>query len=247
MPSPPQRTGPFRALSLAYRAVTARSIHKSAIRPQDCIPMGCDAGDMDPTRHRLLARALALSYFSVAWGLVAGAWTITAGLLAGSLGVLGLGLNVLADVAGSIGLVWRFGVERRDPARGLRAEARASMVVAGALSLVAITLTIAAINDLVAGSAPEHSVQAMISAGVSAIVLAPLGLSKRRVGTALHSHALKGDGTLSAMGAALGVLALLGLLADHFFAWWWADRVAALAVAAVAAAESIRVVRMRPD
>jgi divalent metal cation (Fe/Co/Zn/Cd) transporter len=209
--------------------------------------MGGEASYVDPIRARLLARALALSYFSVAWGLVAGAWAVTAGLLAGSLGVLGLGLNVLADVAGSIGLVWRFGVERRDPARGLRAEARASMVVAGALSIVAITLTIAAINDLASGSTPEHSVLAMISAGVSAIVLAPLGLAKHRTGTALDSHALKGDGTLSAIGAALGVLALLGLLADQFLGWWWADRAAALAVAAVAAAEAIRVVRMRPD
>ena len=61
--------------------------------------------DPDPARDLLLERALRLSYFSVAWGLVAGAWAITAGLLAGSLGVLGLGLNTLADVAGSIGLV----------------------------------------------------------------------------------------------------------------------------------------------
>ncbi|HVA07446.1 MAG TPA: hypothetical protein VNG12_11970 [Acidimicrobiales bacterium] len=209
--------------------------------------MGDDAGDVNPIRQRLLKRALALSYFSVVWGLLAGAWAVTAGLLAGSLGVLGLGLNVLADVAGSVGLVWRFGVERRDPARGLQAEGRASMVVAGALSLVAVTLTIAAINDLVSGSAAEHSVLAMISAGASALVLAPLGLAKYRTGVTLDSHALKGDGTLSCMGAALGVLAVLGLLADQYFGWWWADRVAALAVAAVAAAEAVRVLRMRPD
>jgi divalent metal cation (Fe/Co/Zn/Cd) transporter len=205
------------------------------------------AGDVDPTRDRLLARGLSLSCFSVACGLIAGAWAVTAGLLAGSLGVLGLGLNVLADVAGSIGLVWRFGVERRDPTKGLRAEARASVVVAIGLSLVAITLTVAAINDLVSHSVPERSAQAMISAGVSAAVLAPMGWAKYRTGSLLHSHALMGDGTLSAMGAALGVLALLGLLTDQLFGWWWADRVAALCVAVVVSAEAIRVMRSRPD
>ncbi len=188
-----------------------------------------------------------LSYLSVAWGLVAGVWAVTTGLLAGSLGVLGLGLNVLADVAGSVGLVWRFGVERRDPTKGLRAEARASTIVATALILVAITLTITAINDLVSHSVPQHSVLAMTAAGVSALVLAPLGRAKHQTGRVLSSHALMGDGTLSGIGAALGVLALLGLLTDQAFGWWWADRVAALAVAVVASAEAVRVIRTRPD
>jgi divalent metal cation (Fe/Co/Zn/Cd) transporter len=209
--------------------------------------MGALDDDVDPARHLLLVRALTLSYVSVGWGLIAGASSITAGLLAGSLGVLGLGLNILADVAGSIGLIWRFGVERRDPKRGVRAEARASFVVATGLTLVAITLTVAAIGDLVAHSVPEHSVFAMVSAGVSAVVLAPLGWAKHRTGRLLGSHALMGDGTLSAIGAALGVVALLGLLAEQLLGWWWTDRVAALCVAVVAATEAIRVVRMRPD
>ena len=84
----------------------------------------------------------------------------------------------------------------------------------------------------------------MISAGVSAVVLAPLGWAKYRTGQLLHSHALMDDGTLSAMGAALGILALLGLLTDQLFGWWWADRIAALAVAAVATVEAIRVMRV---
>jgi len=199
------------------------------------------------TRSRLLSRALVLSYLSVAWGLMAGAWAVTTGLLSASLGVLGLGLNVFADVAGSIGLVWRFGVERRDPPRGIRAEARASVVVAGALSLVSATLVVTAINDLITHTSPGPTVEAMISAGFSAVVLALLGWAKYRTGQRLNSHALMGDGTLSVLGSALGILAFVGLLTDHLFGWWWADRVAALVVAAVAAAEATRVVKARPD
>lgn len=202
-----------------------------------------DAGQ----RSALLSEALHLSYFSVAFGLLAGAVSITAGLLAGSLGVLGLGLNVLADVAGSVGLIWRFRVEKQDPDRAHRAEARASIVVATALIIVAITLTIDAATQLAAGTAAQKSVFAMVSAGVSALVLAPLGVAKHRVGKALDSHALQGDGTLSAIGAALGVTALLGLIAEQLLGWWWADRCAALLVAVVAGAEAARVITNRPD
>jgi hypothetical protein len=72
-----------------------------------------------------------------------------------------LELNVFADVDGSLGRVWRFGVERRDPTRGIRAEARASVVVAGALSLAAITLFVAAINDLITRSTPGPTGEAI--------------------------------------------------------------------------------------
>jgi hypothetical protein len=64
---------------------------------------------------------------------------------------------------------------------------------------MAITLTITAINDLAMHSLPEHSVQAMISAGVLAVVLAPSGWAKYQRGRLLRSHALMGDVTLSAV------------------------------------------------
>ena len=197
-------------------------------------------------RDALLRGALLLVTVSVIWGLVAGAWSITAGLLAGSLGVLGLGLNVLADVAGSAALVWRFRRERFDPGAADRAEALASVVVAAALLVTATVLTVASVVALVDGTAPQSSLSAMVSAAVAVLVLAPLGLAKHRVGSELASSALKGDGTLSGIGACLGILALLGLLANRYLGWWWADRVAALAAAGVAIAEAGRVLRNRP-
>jgi divalent metal cation (Fe/Co/Zn/Cd) transporter len=229
----------FQIVYVGHLPTFVRSARLSAMDSPDA--------EVGKSRSRLLSRALLLSYGSVVWGLTAGTWAVTTGLLAGSLGVLGLGLNVFADVAGSIGLIWRFGVERRDPKRGIRAEAKASVVVAAALSVVALTLVVAAINDLITRTAPGSTVEAMIVAGVSAVVLAPLGWAKYRTGQRLNSHALMGDGTLSALGSALAILAFVGLLADQLFGWWWADRVAALVVAAVAVAEGSRVVRAIPD
>jgi divalent metal cation (Fe/Co/Zn/Cd) transporter len=103
-----------------------------------------------------------------------------------------------------------------------------------------------AVQALAEGSAPSESVSAMISAGAAAAIATPLGMAKRRVGAELCSPALEGDGVLSAIGGVLGLLALLGLVADRAFASWWADRVAALAAAALAAGEAVRVFGRRP-
>jgi divalent metal cation (Fe/Co/Zn/Cd) transporter len=120
------------------------------------------------------------------------------------------------------------------------------MVVSVALMVTAVVLVVAAAEALVVGSAPDSSVSAMVSAGAAVLALTPLGVAKHRVGSALSSNALKGDGTLSGIGAFLGAFALVGLLVNTYFGWWWADRVVALVAACVAVAEAARVLRHRP-
>jgi divalent metal cation (Fe/Co/Zn/Cd) transporter len=94
------------------------------------------------------------------------------------------------------------------------------------------------LRALISGSHPGSGALTIISAAVSIVVLVPLAIAKRRVAVDLASHALKGDSTLSAIGASTAILALIGLLLDHLFGWWWADRVVALAIAAVAVIEA---------
>jgi divalent metal cation (Fe/Co/Zn/Cd) transporter len=179
----------------------------------------------------------------VVWGSLSGGVSVTVGLLDGSLGVLGLGLNVLADVAGSAVLVWRFRAELRRSHLNEQAEARAAAVVAAALGTVSLVLAVSAIHALATGSHPGHSTLGIVTALLAVVILTPLGYAKRRVAAELGSKALRGDGALTGIGAAIGLLALTGLWLDGAFGWWWADRVAALIVACVAAAEGVRAVR----
>ena len=79
--------------------------------------------------------------------------------------------------------------------------------------------------------------------GIALIVLPPLALAKRRTAARLGSHALRGDSSLTAIGAATALIALIGLALFHAFGWWWADRAAALIVAALAASEGYEVLR----
>lgn len=80
----------------------------------------------------------------------------------------------------------------------------------------------------------------LAAAGIWLAVLTPLAVAKRRLGTRMASRALQGDGALSGIGAATSLLALAALALNAALGWWWADRVTALVVAVVAAAEAWR-------
>jgi divalent metal cation (Fe/Co/Zn/Cd) transporter len=197
----------------------------------------------DRDRRHLLLTGLWLSLLSILWGVGSGAWAITSALGSHSLAVLGLGLNLAADVSGSIFVGWRLWSEFHGAHEPERAERVASLVVGCALGILGVFLVAEAVVHLASRYHSNPSNGSLAAAAASLAVLAPLGLSKRRVGRLLSSAALCGDGSLSLLGAAVASFALLSLILDSALGWWWADAVAALIVACCAAIESTRTLR----
>jgi len=194
-------------------------------------------------RMQLLSRALHLSVISVCVGALIGTLSVAVGLLEASASVLGSGLGLLADLAGSIVLVWRFHSERRAPFHAERVERRAAVVVAVALGVVSLAIAAEATVALARHEPPGASWLSLIVAGVALAVLPPLAVAKRSTAARLGSHALRGDSSITAIGAATALIALIGLGLFHAFGWWWTDRVAALLVAIIAASEALEVLR----
>jgi divalent metal cation (Fe/Co/Zn/Cd) transporter len=186
----------------------------------------------------MITRALRLVTISVAFGILSGSVSVASGLHGHSLGVFAVGLGVLADVTGSAALIWRFRAERHHPGQSGLHETRAAVIVAAALVVVSAVLAVESLTALADGSHPGISAVTLIAAGVSLVVLTPLAYAKRRLGRQMGSRALQGDGALSGIGAATSILALAALALYDALGWWWADRIAALVVAAVAAAEA---------
>jgi divalent metal cation (Fe/Co/Zn/Cd) transporter len=69
-----------------------------------------------------------------------------------------------------------------------------------------------------------------VTAG-SLLIMPLLGWHKRRTGEALHNPLLLADASETILCATLAATTLLGLVLFAAFGWWWADPVAALAVA----------------
>jgi hypothetical protein len=194
------------------------------------------------SRERLLHRAIRLSQVSIAWSGLSGCAAIAVGLVVGAISLAGYGLDAAVDALASVVLVHRFHTERHAPHDGERLERRATYVVAVALILSSVFLTGSAIRALATHHAPDATAFGLTLASISMVVLPPLAIAKRRTATRLASAALRGDSTLTAFAALLALGALLGLVLDPAFGWWWADSVIALAVAAVLLREARTIV-----
>lgn len=163
--------------------------------------------------------------------LVGGAAVATA-VATGSLALIGFGVNAVVDSSVSALLVWRFRAEVAGRTAGvLRTERIALRVAAAAFSIIALYVLVRAVLALAAGHRSSSSLFGVAEAATSLVVLPYLAVGKYRLSQTLGSRALRADSLLTVSGIALAAIALVGLVAQRAFGWWWADPIAGIAIA----------------
>ena len=205
-------------------------VSATGARPLDPTPAGGERG----ARDLLIRRAKALSWLSLAWMTVEGAVAITAALVAGSVALLGFGIDSAIEGLASVIVIWRFTGSRR---LSEQAERQAQKAVAVSFFLLAPYIAQDAIRTLINGEHPSTS-WVGIGLSISSIVVMPLlGRAKQRVGERLGSGATTGEGAQNLLCAYMAAGVLAGLVANTTLGWWWLDPVIALAIAAIAVRE----------
>jgi len=190
-----------------------------------------------------LRSAVVVSQVAVGWGTVTGALSVYAGARSASLGLIGTGCDVLADVVGSLALIWRFRAELRGAGVPAAAERRAHHATAGGLLVVAFGLAVSGVVRLIAGDRPTVDVLTVVVAAVSLVGLPLLAAWKYRIAPRVVSPALRTDAHTTVVGAGTAAVTLLGLAVTTAFDWYAADAVAALVIAAIAATAGIAGIR----
>ena len=185
-------------------------------------------------RDRLIARAKLLSWVSLGWMTIEGAVAVTAAILAGSVALLGFGIDSAIEGLASVIIIWRFTGSRRVSEE---AEQRAQRLVAVSFFLLAPYIAQDAIRTLIAGEHPSTS-WVGIGLSISSIVIMPsLGRAKQRLGAQLQSAATAGEGAQNLLCAYLAAGVLAGLLVNTLWGWWWLDPAVALGIGAIAVHE----------
>jgi divalent metal cation (Fe/Co/Zn/Cd) transporter len=188
------------------------------------------------TYRRLARRARLLSWASLGYMTLEGGVAILAGVLAGSVALIGFGIDSAIEGFASAIIVWRFASSRMFSET---AEHRAQKLVALQFFVLAPYVGYESIGALIEGERADVSWLGIALAASSMVVMPYLGIAKQRIADRIGSAATKGEGRQNMLCAYLAGALLLGLLGNAAFGAWWLDPVVGLLIAGVAVREGV--------
>jgi divalent metal cation (Fe/Co/Zn/Cd) transporter len=193
-------------------------------------------------RQAVAERGKRLEYFTIAWNSLEGLVALIAGALAGSISLIGFGIDSIIEVTSGATLLWRMTVDAEERTREQN-ERRSLRIVGTCFVALSAYIGYESLADLISTKAPEHSIPGIILAYVSLVVMPILSRAKKRVGRELSSAAMTADAKQTDFCVYLSAILLAGLLLNATLGWWWADPAAALIMVPLIAKEGVDAVK----
>jgi divalent metal cation (Fe/Co/Zn/Cd) transporter len=187
-----------------------------------------------PAYLREARKAKWLSWASLAYMALEGIVAVVAGIVAGSIALIGFGLDSAIEGFASIVIVWRFTGWRT---LSHEAERRAQKLVAIQFFILAPYVAYESARVLAEGARPEESMVGIVLATSSLILMPMLGRAKQRIGARIGSSATASEGKQNLLCAYLAGAVLVGLLGNALVGAWWLDPIVGLLIAGVAVRE----------
>jgi divalent metal cation (Fe/Co/Zn/Cd) transporter len=195
-------------------------------------------------RSAAVARGQRLEYLTIAWNGFEAAVALISGVIAGSVALIGFGLDSVIETTSAVVLLWRLRSDRETQQRE-RSELLARRLVSVCFLLLAAYVTMESVHALWTRERAARSVAGILIAVAAVIVMPLLARAKRRVAVELGSRAMHSDSRQADFCAYLSAILLGGLLLNTLFGWWWADPVAALVMVPIIAREGVQGLRGR--
>ncbi len=193
---------------------------------------------------KLHRRALLLSYFTVGYNVLEGVVSVFAGLLAGSIALIGFGLDSFVESLSGGVMVWRFRkhgalsqVEEQE------VEKKATRLVAYTFFILGAYVLYESAKGLYLQEIPSPSLLGIIIAIISAILMPIVFYWKYQTGKLLNSRSLIADSKETLACVFLSIALLIGLSLNYVFGLWQADPIIGLVIAAFLVREGYETLR----
>ncbi len=201
--------------------------------------MSVEVFHQEPFRAAAVRRGRALEYLTIGWNAVEAVAAIGAGAWAGSIALVGFGVDSVIESSSGAILLWRL----REGEDGEKRERVALRLVGISFLLLAAYVAFDAVKSLFMREPPEASYVGIAIAALSLLVMPLLARAKRRVAAQLKSRAMRADSRQTDICAYLSAILLCGLALNAAFGWWWADPVAGLLMTPIIAKEGFEALR----
>lgn len=182
-------------------------------------------------RPRLERRARLLAWTTIVWNVIEAGVAIGSGVAAGSLALIGFGIDSSIEVFAAAVVLWRLrGVDEERERRALK-------LIAVSFFALGAYVAVEAVRDFIGDSDADTSPVGIGLAMASLLVMPVLATAKKRTGVALGNRTVIADAAETMLCTYLSVILLVGLVVDATLDWWWADPLAALGIAVLAVRE----------
>ena len=195
-----------------------------------------------PDRKTLVRRGLWLNYATIAYNSLEASVSLFAGFLAGSVALVGFGIDSVIEVTASGAAQWRLRADL-DHMRRERVERITLRVIGWSLIALGAYVAVDSATSLWYRQRPGRSLLGTVILALSVVIMPALARAKRRVARELRSAALEADATQTSLCAYLSVIALAGVALNAIAGWWWCDPAAALMMVPVIAKEGVEGIR----
>jgi divalent metal cation (Fe/Co/Zn/Cd) transporter len=193
-------------------------------------------------REALVRRGLVLNYLTIGYNAVEAVVALIVGSVAGSVALVGFGIDSVIEVSASVAAQWRLRTDV-DEGRRERIERITLRIIGWSFLALAAYVLVDSSTTLWKGEHPERSTAGVLILSLSVIIMPVLARAKRKVARSLESRALEADAVQTSLCAYLSAIALAGVALNALLGWWWADPVAALAMVPIIAKEGMEGVR----
>ncbi len=172
--------------------------------------------------------ALWLVSGTLAYNVAEAVFAVWSGKRAGSIALVGFGLDSAIECAAAIGVLWRIWLETRCIDRGIidRSDRRVQRFVGCTFVALVIYVLAQSTLSLWCRKSPTVSTIGIVLTAASVVFMPWIALSKLRAARLMDSPALRAEAKATLACAFLSVTVLLGLVANAVGGWWWADPLA---------------------
>jgi len=189
-------------------------------------------------------KILWLSYFTIIYNIIEGLISIFIGTLAGSISLVGFGMDSFIESLSAVVVLWRFrvygdacGQDKKD------VEKKATRLVGLTLFILAVYVAYESIRKLLNNELTEPTIGGLLIPLVSIIIMVFLFRVKRKLGNQIHSHSLLADAKQTLACVMLSIAVLTGFMLNYIFGFWQADPIAGLIIAFLLVREGYKAIK----